>query len=447
MDDPVKQIEGVVRSLTQGSPNEQAAAVNRYFVPNAEFVQPFCRVPPFENVTIPFVGEVNSRQLILSIFRWYRIISPRIDLKVNTAQFDKAGNKLYVDISQRMALWFVPFYAANVNLVTVLHLVKTEAQSRNNSYNRQLANTERSNHGHGQLKPIQGGYELPSFAEVALAKKPLLSDKSNDSAVRFDLAATNGADGDDQGERRFMIAKQEDLYQMNEFIKFLVPFGIGNFLVTAWQLFATSLCLASTIVFFPFVWMLTHGGNSGNVMPPVKSVTDDGQVKWKGVGAEWAKRTFSPLNSIGTSAIQGIVVNVQEKGEKLGEKAEAFADDVQQRGKKLIQNAVATEEAFVKNAQQKAGGFIDNVTQKGGTFAENVQQRGQAMIEDAQQKGQAVAENVQRTGEDLLASAQQKEQKLVRKAQAKEEQFVKGTQATEEHAAENTRQWWNNKNS
>jgi hypothetical protein len=125
------------------------------------------------------------------------------------------------------------------------------------------------------------------------------------------VATINGTGGDDEAEGKYLIAKQDDLYQTNEFIKFLVPFGIGDFFTTLIQLFAAAFSLAGTIAFYPLVWILTDGGARGNVMPPSKSVGDDGQVKWKGEGAEWARRTFSPLNSISMSAVHGLVVNLQ----------------------------------------------------------------------------------------------------------------------------------------
>jgi hypothetical protein len=264
-------------------------------VPDAEFVHPFCRVPPFQGVPIPLVGKANSRHLVLAIFRWYRTLSPRIDLKVNSVQFDSSRKTLYLDISQRFALWFVPFYAAHVNLVSRLHLVQAGGgQSQVDSY-RQLAsiNNRPGSHGHGLVKEIQNG-ELPSFAEVASAtRKPLLSDE-----------------GWSASEGQYLIARQEDLYQVNEWIKFIVPFGVGEALVSLGQLLAAFMCMAGAVALYPVVWILTHGGESGNVMPPAKR-TDDGRVVWEGTSAEWAQRTFSPLSSISKSAVQGLVVNVQ----------------------------------------------------------------------------------------------------------------------------------------
>lgn len=69
MDDPVSEIPEIVHSLIQGSPSEQADAINTYFTPNASFTHPFCRTGSFE----------GSRLLIHAIFRWYKIMSPRIE--------------------------------------------------------------------------------------------------------------------------------------------------------------------------------------------------------------------------------------------------------------------------------------------------------------------------------------------------------------------------------
>jgi hypothetical protein len=71
------EIEDVVRSLTQGSPDEQQDAIYRYFAPGATFEHPFCRVPSFKNLHVPVVGEDDSRALIAAIFRWCKSRTPR----------------------------------------------------------------------------------------------------------------------------------------------------------------------------------------------------------------------------------------------------------------------------------------------------------------------------------------------------------------------------------
>lgn len=74
MDDPVKEVEGVVRQLTQTPPSVQRSAILTYFAPDAEFIHPFCRTGSFE----------GSRFLIRAIYRWYKIMSPRIELDINS---------------------------------------------------------------------------------------------------------------------------------------------------------------------------------------------------------------------------------------------------------------------------------------------------------------------------------------------------------------------------
>jgi hypothetical protein len=73
MDDPIQDIEHVVRELTQSPPKEQAAAIDKYFSRNASFTHPFCRTGSFD----------GSRALIHYIFRWYKVMSPKIELEVN----------------------------------------------------------------------------------------------------------------------------------------------------------------------------------------------------------------------------------------------------------------------------------------------------------------------------------------------------------------------------
>lgn len=74
MENPVQEIPDVVRKLTMGSPSEQEQTINAYFTPNASFTHPFCRTGSFE----------GSRNLVHSIYRWYKILSPEIKLKVNS---------------------------------------------------------------------------------------------------------------------------------------------------------------------------------------------------------------------------------------------------------------------------------------------------------------------------------------------------------------------------
>lgn len=79
---PERQISRVIHLLTEGSPAEQKDALDAYFLPDASFIHPLCRVPSFSHLNLPFIGDVNSRWAIWMIYRWYKILSPRIVLNV-----------------------------------------------------------------------------------------------------------------------------------------------------------------------------------------------------------------------------------------------------------------------------------------------------------------------------------------------------------------------------
>ena len=79
----VEDIPGVMRSLCQGNRAEQTAVLESHFLPNASFLHPFCRVPSFLAFPAPCM-RVQSRQVILAIYRWYRLLSPRIELCIDS---------------------------------------------------------------------------------------------------------------------------------------------------------------------------------------------------------------------------------------------------------------------------------------------------------------------------------------------------------------------------
>jgi len=200
MEHPVKEIGGVIKSLTQGSPDVQESTLREYFLPNASFSHPYCRVPSISKGQIPLAGGLESIQLILAIYRWYRTLSPHIDLKVDSAAFDQKSGLLYVSIRQTFALWFIPLYKAPVKLVSVLQLT--------------------------QLSP-----ESSSEDEGSEDPKPRRQNP------------------------RYYIASQEDLYPVNDCIQFLCP-GLGPFLWTIWQLYSTWLCVMGSFLFLPVYFLL-----------------------------------------------------------------------------------------------------------------------------------------------------------------------------------------------
>ncbi|KAL2869670.1 uncharacterized protein BJX67DRAFT_319312 [Aspergillus lucknowensis] len=185
MEDPVAEIPKVIRLLTQSPPSLQETAIDQFFTPSAEFVHPFCRVWSYS----------GSRWAVKKIFQWYKIMSPHIDLEIQSVAYDKENLKLYVTVFQIFSIWLVPFYAAPVTLTTVLDLTTDPGEERTSTT---------------------------------------------------------------QGNERYYIRKQEDLYQTSEFIKFVMPLG-GHFLVMMWHTFASLFSVVGVFALWPIMWAEDRG--------------------------------------------------------------------------------------------------------------------------------------------------------------------------------------------
>lgn len=127
--------------------------------------------------------------------------------------FDPRTNQLYVSIRQTFAVWFIPLYKAPVHLVSVLSLTQRPSSS---------SSTRNSN---------------TSYSE-ALA-------------------------GPGQERSRYYITNQNDLYQVNDFVNFLLP-GLGPVLWFLWQLYSTGLCVLGSLVFLPLYMVLNKRSNVGS---------------------------------------------------------------------------------------------------------------------------------------------------------------------------------------
>lgn len=128
--------------------------------------------------------------------------------------FDKPHLTLYATISQTFTLTLfglVPIYVAPLTLTSVLTLTTT----RDNNGNAIIDNTS------------------------PLSPKPRA--RSRGSTVRY------------------YITSQEDLYQTSEFIKFLLPWGIGSLMMLGWHVFATAVCVVVALVLWPVSWAEERG--------------------------------------------------------------------------------------------------------------------------------------------------------------------------------------------
>ena len=99
---------------------------------------------------------------------------------------------LYVNISQVFRIWPIPFYRAPVTLTTVL----------------QLERGVNLNNPRAEARPLQR-------------------------------------------TEKYYISSQNDLYQVDQFIRFVLPWGIGAFFVLIWHWFATLFCILGATIGYP----------------------------------------------------------------------------------------------------------------------------------------------------------------------------------------------------
>ncbi|KAK7748560.1 hypothetical protein SLS53_000580 [Cytospora paraplurivora] len=203
---PEHEIQHVVRSLTQGTPDEQRRTLDRYFTPDAEFVHPFAVAPRFNRGKgalrrVPLLNRLSSRDVVRGIYQWYRMLSPKIELEFDAVLIDRARQKIYLDIRQTFSIWFLPFYHANVRLVTILDLVAVDPARHDNGEPLAIRQEgESSTHDDEDDDDEEGQHE-----EKALQPSP--SGTSYPPHYRL-----------------WRISRQEDLYQVNEFLKFVGPY-------------------------------------------------------------------------------------------------------------------------------------------------------------------------------------------------------------------------------
>ncbi|KAJ7605242.1 hypothetical protein DFH06DRAFT_1287282 [Mycena polygramma] len=113
MQNPASEVGAVVSLLTAAAaPDIQKVAFLKYLTPDAGFRHPLCNVAP----------GPGSRERVLGIYQWYRIMSPRIDITVKNVVHDTASNILLLDVVQQFRLRFSPFAPAPSRLLVRLTL-------------------------------------------------------------------------------------------------------------------------------------------------------------------------------------------------------------------------------------------------------------------------------------------------------------------------------------
>lgn len=202
--------------------------------------------------------------------RQTRITNPQT---TNTV-FDQRANLLYVKISQVFSIWLIPFHRAPVSLVTVLHLTPAPAPAPHSSPSSSttvngtgstaadsLSTPEQPyDAAQEKLHSIQEGSE-PSYAAVA-ASAPEASVSTDQDRDRKQGGGGGGGKGGSRGAAaadagssrpmRYYIKQQEDLYQVNEFLKFVLMTP-GASVYGAFQLLATMVCVLGAILLGPLM--------------------------------------------------------------------------------------------------------------------------------------------------------------------------------------------------
>ncbi|RMD44020.1 hypothetical protein DV735_g1052, partial [Chaetothyriales sp. CBS 134920] len=184
------EIAGVIKTLCTTPPHTQHAALAKYFTKNASFIHPVCRVDSF----------ANSRWFIGEIYLWYKIMSPKIEIRSFSVAYDQENLVLYVYSKQLFRLG--PFPAFKASLTSVLWLTQNVDEDFN-----------------------------------ALA----------------DGVTTNKSNSITGNGGKYYIKAQEDLYHPTEVIKFLLPYGFGTVLVFFIQIFATIVCVIGATIGFPII--------------------------------------------------------------------------------------------------------------------------------------------------------------------------------------------------
>ena len=144
---------------------------------------------------------------------------------------------LYVGIQQKFRIWFIPYYKADTKLVTKLHLTHVrESPDMETPKGKSKEKVSEASTDAGILKQSRN----TSSSSRSSDAKPLLSRSESVSVVEQPLPTPPS--------EKYYIRSQHELYQTDELVKFLLPWGIGLQGVFFWQIIATVLCVLGALV-------------------------------------------------------------------------------------------------------------------------------------------------------------------------------------------------------
>lgn len=158
---------------------------------------------------------------------------------------DKARDKLFLDMRQVFTMWFIPFaFPARVRLVTVLDLVASDDPDY-----------------HDPLDRIVNSPEHEEKTENAGDEKTA------------GVSHQQHHQGDEKSSRVWRISRQEDLYQVNEFLRFL-QFPPLPYLWWFFQLCATIVCFFLALFVRLSPWAFQKDPARGGVEATIRQVEE-----------------------------------------------------------------------------------------------------------------------------------------------------------------------------
>ncbi|KZV98816.1 hypothetical protein EXIGLDRAFT_287273 [Exidia glandulosa HHB12029] len=117
MEVPFYDIESVVLRCTAASPNNpdsQREAIEKYYTADCEFNHPLATV----------LSGQSSRDTVLRVYQWYRIMSPTLELTIDERVMDEARNIIYLQVTQTFHIRWSPFKPKPARLLVKIHLVQ-----------------------------------------------------------------------------------------------------------------------------------------------------------------------------------------------------------------------------------------------------------------------------------------------------------------------------------
>ncbi|OAX38231.1 hypothetical protein K503DRAFT_175773 [Rhizopogon vinicolor AM-OR11-026] len=103
MQNPKNEIPSIITTLASTrSASALAQTISRYFTPDAQFWHPLCRSA--------------TREEILGVYQWYRIMSPQTRSRVLSVIYDETLNVLIVEVVQMFHIRYNPFPPSKARL-------------------------------------------------------------------------------------------------------------------------------------------------------------------------------------------------------------------------------------------------------------------------------------------------------------------------------------------